>query len=224
MAPEGNSFLSTLVARRFVPLKRYTRGPTFGKNYEASDENPMADEYIAPEDKLVYSFKNTIAELCFEILERHSMGIHFREWNAGSNLDHAMDSKGFDISVGASWNDKTGFASGGNLFNCGTWMDKMGDSAKAKTLGVPATPRDGAPIEIVGLQKAFLNWIVVDLKNVSHWPWKSVEAIINEKSTRITFSEWNDWIQKSFEKCFFIPKGIFQFIDTLFRSFGGHAV
>ncbi|KAK9694016.1 bifunctional 4-alpha-glucanotransferase/amylo-alpha-1,6-glucosidase [Basidiobolus ranarum] len=178
LAPNGIELLKESVPRRF----------------------PKTDEFVESDDPLAYSYNSTIIEIIQEILERHANGIHFREWNAGHNLDQSMSHEGFQVDITTDW--KTGLIHGGSQYNCGTWMDKMGESPRAGTVGVPATPRDGATIEIIALLKSTLRWIL-NLSASGKYPHKGVQ--IQDSGKVITFRHWNDLIQKSFEEHFYVP-------------------
>ena len=80
-----------------------------------------------------------IQEIILEILNKHVNGISFREWRAGKQIDEHMLDEGFNINI--NFNKDTGFFFGGNKSNCGTWMDKMGSSAKANNKGIPGSSR-----------------------------------------------------------------------------------
>jgi glycogen debranching enzyme len=151
MAPNGFSLLDEPVKRRF----------------------PKDDSYIDWSDPRAYTETSTVAEIIQEVLQRHAEGINFREHNAGPNLDMQMKDEGFNINISVDWD--TGLIHGGNEFNCGTWMDKMGESIKAGTQGLPGTPRDGAPVEITGLLKSTLRWLR-NLSSQGNFPFKGVEA------------------------------------------------
>lgn len=135
IVPNGISLLDERVKRRF----------------------PQDDEFLWPDNPRAYTYESTVMEIIQEVLSRHANGLHFREAFAGQSLDSQMTDKGFNIDIFVDW--ETGLVFGGNQWNCGTWMDKMGESAKAGNKGVPGTPRDGAAIEITGLLKSCLRWV-----------------------------------------------------------------
>ncbi|KAK2843994.1 hypothetical protein Q5P01_010653 [Channa striata] len=136
-----------------------------------------------------------------EALQRHLEGISFRERNAGPNIDMHMRDEGFTVVVKVD--PATGFASGGNRFNCGTWMDKMGESERARNKGMPATPRDGAAVEIVGLSKSTVRW-VVELHAKGLFPYDGTKVNRDGKKVFISYSQWNQQLQQSFEAAFWV--------------------
>ncbi|OAC97710.1 glycoside hydrolase family 133 protein [Mucor lusitanicus CBS 277.49] len=181
LAPDGKSILQAEVPRRF----------------------PKDDRFVEVEEG--YTYSNTVAEIMQEVFERHARGIHFREHNAGRQIDEQMSDKGFNIDIDVDWS--SGVLVGGNVWNCGTWMDKMGESPKANNKGYPGTPRDGAPAEITGLLKSALRW-VNQLIERGEYKWKGVDHVKTDGGDEktITFKYWNDLLQKNFERVYYVPQ------------------
>ncbi|XP_019762193.2 glycogen debranching enzyme isoform X4 [Dendroctonus ponderosae] len=137
-----------------------------------------------------------------ESLTVHFQGLQFRERNAGREIDEHMTDAGFNNQIGT--HPETGFVFGGNEWNCGTWMDKMGSSDKAGNRGKPASPRDGSAVELVGLSKACITWLM-HLNDEGQYPYDGVQRTHkNGTVTKWTFREWSDKIQQNFEKKFWI--------------------
>lgn len=110
-----------------------------------------------------------------------------------------MSTDGFNILLEADF--ESGFIIGGNGFNCLTWMDKMGSSNHAGTKGIPATPRAGAPVELVGLLYSCLK----TFKELYDQKYYSFEGVtINSKTVK--FSKWADKIKSSFEYWFYLEE------------------
>ncbi|XP_041849646.1 glycogen debranching enzyme isoform X1 [Melanotaenia boesemani] len=136
-----------------------------------------------------------------EALQRHLEGISFRERNAGPKIDMKMRDEGFSVAAGVD--PATGFVMGGNRFNCGTWMDKMGESDRARNKGMPATPRDGSAVEIVGLSKSAVRWLV-ELHTRDLFPYDGAKVHRDGKEVFIQYSQWNQQLQQSFEAGFWV--------------------
>ena len=107
-----------------------------------------------------------------------------------------MKDEGFNIHIKTDW-EQTGFCFGGNEHNCGTWMDKMGSAWMNK--GIPGTPRDGAPVELVALQYSVLSFLD-ELNAKGLFAHKGVK--------RSSFKDWAAMIKQNFNVCFYIPESV----------------
>ncbi|PHH62645.1 hypothetical protein CDD81_6791 [Ophiocordyceps australis] len=178
-APEGVALLQERVKRRFLPYD---------------------DTWFPTSDARAYSEESSIEEVIQEALQRHASGIKFREANAGPQIDSQMKDQGFSQEIKVDW--QTGIIFGGNQFNCGTWMDKMGESSRAGSKGIPGTPRDGAAIEITGLLYSTLAWLA-SMHKEQKYAYSGVEAA---DGTSVTFASWADRIKANFERCYYVPQ------------------
>ncbi|KFA76010.1 hypothetical protein S40288_00341 [Stachybotrys chartarum IBT 40288] len=178
LAPEGIDLLKATTKRRFLPYD---------------------DTWFAVEDERAYSTESTMEDIIQEALQRHASGMKYREANAGPQIDSQMTDEGFNQDIHVDW--ETGLIFGGNQFNCGTWMDKMGESERAGSKGVPGTPRDGAAVEITGLLYSTLRW-VEKLHQQGQFSYSGVKLA---EGKSITFRKWADLIEANFERCYYVP-------------------
>lgn len=156
---------------------------------------------IFPTDDSPAQMKDAIEQplhdIIQEVLTKHFEGLIFEERNAGHSLDAHMTKDGFFVEIGV---DKAnGFVFGGNQWNCGTWMDKMGSSEKAGTKGKPSSPRDGSAVELVGLSKCILSWLA-NLWDLGKYPYQNVTG----RGLTWTWQQWSTLIQENFENCFWV--------------------
>lgn len=135
----------------------------------------------------------------YEALNRHFEGIHFRERNAGHQIDEHMKDEGFNVSAYICHD--SGLVFGGNASNCGTWMDKMGSSDRANNRGLPASPRDGAAVELQGLA-LFVAEHLQKLHSEGHFPHNSLVG----KNQKWSWAEWAQKIRHNFEPKFFVSE------------------
>ena len=178
IVPDGIRLLDEKVKRRFLPYD---------------------DTWFAYDDERAYSRESTVGEIVQEALQRHAEGISYREYNAGPELDQQMSDPGFNVDIRVDWSN--GFVFGGNQHNCGTWMDKMGESEKAGSKGVPGTPRDGAAVEITGLLYSALAW-VAKLHEEGKYKWAGVKKVDGEE---VSFKDWAKLVKENFERCYYVP-------------------
>ncbi|KAG9351106.1 hypothetical protein JZ751_024996 [Albula glossodonta] len=147
------------------------------------------------------SVDQPLHDVIHEAMQCHMQGIEFRERNAGPQIDRNMRDEGFNVE--AKVNPDTGFVYGGNRFNCGTWMDKMGESDRARNKGMPATPRDGSAVEIVGLSKSTVRWLC-ELHKKGLFPYAALTIYRSGKKLSVSYEDWNRKIQSNFEKMFYV--------------------
>ncbi|KAH8675956.1 glycoside hydrolase family 13 protein [Xylariales sp. PMI_506] len=179
LAPDGANFLKRKVKRRFLPYD---------------------DTWFPADDARAYSTESTIEDVIQEAMQRHASGMKFREANAGPSIDSQMRDEGFNHHIYVDWSN--GIIFGGNQSNCGTWMDKMGESERAGSKGVPGTPRDGAAVEITGLLYSTLKWLA-QLSSEGKFPH---DGVTKSEGSKISYIEWADLLKSKFEYYYYVPK------------------
>lgn len=175
MSPEGTRLLTTEVEMKF-------RSDNQSEHFSSTSSRKM-----------------TISDIIHQILQSHASGIRFREWNAGLQIDAHMRDEGFNVSI--RFDKETGLIYGGNRWNCGTWMDKMGSSQKANNKGVPATPRDGAAVELTGMLYSTVKFLS-ELSQDGTFPYREV----NVDGGKLSYTEWAEKLKSNFERLYWVSE------------------
>ncbi|KAG8132646.1 hypothetical protein E2320_010492 [Naja naja] len=159
---------------------------------------PTDDSLPQPAGKM----DQPLYEVIQEAMQKHAQGIDFRERNAGPQIDRNMRDEGFNVTAGVDM--ETGFVFGGNRFNCGTWMDKMGESDKARNKGIPATPRwfCCGNCRSVQINSSLVTGIVSEEVISISWSYCKRHG----RDETFTYDQWNRKIQGHFEKLFFVSE------------------
>lgn len=215
LAPEGHRLLATPVYRAF-PSDDPRDYDCLPDREALSGAGHTRAEYVANATKVLEARKArcgqpyapedvvpSLADVILHVLQAHASGIDFEEWNAGERLDCHMKREGFRVSV--RLDSATGLLLGGSAHNCGTWMDKMGESPAHGTDGVPATPRDGAPVEITGLLYSTLAWLAQladDAESAFPLP---ASAVTLPSGRRLTLGQWANTLRTQFEQLYWVP-------------------
>ncbi|CAF0839399.1 unnamed protein product [Adineta steineri] len=122
-----------------------------------------------------------------------------------------MTNEGFNNQTGID--RKAGFIYGGNQWNCGTWMDKMGSNDKANNKGYLATLRDGSAIDLIALARTIISWII-QMNKQGYYPYNSIDttSLNSEDKIRISF-EKEFWIDQTNSSKYVNRKQIYK--DTI---------
>lgn len=168
---------------------------------------------LKPQYRNLYTIK-PLKSVIMHMLSCHLKGINFREWNAGHSIDSKMRHSGFDITAGVlygrdlrgsspEFRDVPVFITGGSVFNCGTWMDKMGESERSGNYGVPSTPRYGCAVELQGLCHSLL--VCLTDRAVGEVFFEGVKSSNSQIVTPELLLSWRRALETEFERFFYVP-------------------
>merc|ERR1719265_1038738 len=76
----------------------------------------------------------------------------------------------------------------------------MGSSSQAGNRGIPATARDGADVEIMGLLKSTLRWV----SGLDRTVFRHTAATFSDGKD-FTYNNWDRLLSRSFEAHFWVP-------------------